>query len=125
MVSNVTSVTAAPARTSAPPVPRNNLGSSASVPAGKDAAAAGKTLPQEAPPPPPVVDVERAVERLNELMSSTQRSLRFKVDEGSGRTIITVINETTKEIVRQIPSEEVLAVSQTLEELGSLIDARA
>jgi flagellar protein FlaG len=123
MVGNVTSVTAAPARTSAPPVPRNDSGSGAA--AGKEAAAGGKDLPQAAPPPPPVVDVDRAVERLNELMSNTQRMLRFRVDEGSGRTIITVINETTKEIVRQIPAEEVLAVSQTLEELGSLIDARA
>jgi flagellar protein FlaG len=81
-------------------------------------------LPQEAPPPPAVIDVRRAVARLNELMTSAQRSLRFQVDEGSGRTIITVINEKTKEIVRQIPPEEVLAVSRTLEELGSLIDAR-
>jgi flagellar protein FlaG len=57
-------------------------------------------------------------------MTSTQRSLRFQVDEGSGRTIITVINENTNEIVRQIPPEELLAVTRTLEALGSFIDAR-
>jgi flagellar protein FlaG len=98
--------------------------SGAAAPAGKEAAPNGRTLPQQAPPPPPVTDVKRAVERLNQLMTSNQRSLRFKVDEGSGRTIITVINADTKEIVRQIPPEEVLAVLRSLETLGSLIDAR-
>jgi len=123
-VSNVTPVTAAPAR--APSIRRADLpGSGAAAPAGKEAAPSGRDLPQHAPPPPPVIDVERAVKRLNELMTSTQRSLRFQVDEGSGRTIITVINENTKEIVRQIPPEEVLAVSRSLEQLGSLLDARA
>lgn len=120
---NSISVTAAPARTSAPGVPRNDAAQSAGATTGKYPVAGGKDLPAE-PPPQPVVDVAQAVERLNELMSSTQRSLRFKVDEGSGRTVITVIDEMTKEIVRQIPAEEVLAVSRSLEELGSLIDAR-
>jgi flagellar protein FlaG len=124
MVANAVSVTAAPARTSAPVVPRvDPVGSGSPEAAGKDAAAGGRTLPPD-PPQPPVVDVERAVERLNELMSSAQRSLRFRVDANSGRTVITVINETTQEIVRQIPSEEVLAVSRSLEDLGSLIDTR-
>ena len=124
-VSNVAPVAAAPARAPSPSIRRADLpGSGTAAPAGKEAAPSGRTLPQQAPPPPPVIDVERAVERLNELMTRTQRSLRFQVDEGSGRTIITVINEKTKEIVRQIPPEEVLAVSRSLETLGSLIDAR-
>jgi len=65
------------------------------------------------------------VERLNELMASRRRSLRFEVDQGSGRTVITVINESTKEIVRQIPPEELLQIAQNLESLGTRIDTRA
>lgn len=122
-VSNATALTAAPAR--APSPRRSDSQAAPAAPAGKEASPSGRVLPQQAPSQPPVVDVHRAVERLNEMMTRTQRSLRFQVDEGSGRTIITVINANTKEIVRQIPAEEVLAVSRTLEELGSLIDARA
>jgi flagellar protein FlaG len=119
MVGNLTSVTTAPARTSAPSVPRADLvRSGAPEPTGKNVAASGGTLP-----PMPVIDVSRAVERLNELMSGKQRSLRFQVDAGSGRTVITVINESTKEVIRQIPSEELLAIARNLEALGSLIDA--
>ena len=50
--------------------------------------------------------------RLNELMAERERSLRFRVDEASGRTVITVLDATTHEVVRQIPSEELLALAR-------------
>jgi len=69
-------------------------------------------------------DVERAVARLTELMSETQRSLHFQVDEISGRTVITVLDAETKEVVRQIPPPEFLAVVRHLERIGALLDIR-
>ena len=75
--------------------------------------------------PAVIESIERAVQHLNELMSDTQRSLRFQVDELSGRTVITVLDAETKEIVRQIPSPEWLAVVHRLEQAGSLIDERS
>ena len=89
--------------------------------AGKAAPATGRDLP---PPEPPVstTDVERAVQRLTELMSETQRSLRFQVDEISGRTVITVLDKETHEVVRQIPPPEFLAVVRHLERVGALLD---
>ena len=71
------------------------------------------------------MDVERAVQRLNELMNDSQRSLRFQVDEISGRTVITVLDAVTNEVVRQIPSPEWLEVVRRLEQVGALIDARS
>ncbi len=129
MVGNLSSVTAAPARTSAPPQPRSGEPVASSGMAlqssGNVSAPSGESLPAPAPapasPPPPVVDVAKAAERLNELMSNRQRALRFQVDQGSGRTVITVINEATKEIIRQIPPEELLQLQQNLEQLGSMI----
>jgi flagellar protein FlaG len=55
-------------------------------------------------------------------MSETRRSLRFQIDELSGRTVITVLDETTHEVVRQIPSPELLAVMRHLEGVGMLLD---
>jgi flagellar protein FlaG len=106
--------------TSAPSVSRVDS-PQAPPPSGKDVAPSGESLPL-APPTPPAADVAQAVERLNEIMSTKQRSLRFQIDESSGRTVITVINKSTLEIVRQIPSEELLAVAQQLEDFGTLID---
>jgi flagellar protein FlaG len=77
------------------------------------------------PPEPETLDVAKAVERLNELSQSARRNLHFRVDEQSGRTVITVVNTATAEIVRQIPAEEVLAVARAFEAAGGLLDAIA
>lgn len=119
---NANAVTAAPARTPAPTVQKPALPlSSNGEPAGKSSPVVGRELP---PPEPPVsaAEVERAVQRLNDLMSETQRSLRFQIDELSGRTVITVLDATTKEVVRQIPSPEHLAILRHLESVGALLD---
>jgi hypothetical protein len=121
MVGSVAPATTAPAKTSAAKAVRSDPIDSGVAANGNNVAASGRNLPP-APPPPPVVDVERAVARLNEIVSGTRRSLRFQVDEGSGRTVITVINEATQEIVRQIPPEELLALERSIESLGSLLD---
>jgi flagellar protein FlaG len=123
MVGNASSVTTAPARTPAPKVQDNaGPGGMNRAPAGKTVAPSGVNLPP-AEPPVSSADVERAVQHLRELIGETQRSLRFQVDELSGRTVITVLDETTKEIVRQIPAPEVLAVAEQLRRIGTLIDA--
>jgi len=112
--------------TPAPTVQKPAIAASPSLisgPDGKPSPVAGENLP---PPEPPVsrADVERAVQRLTELVSETQRSLRFQVDELSGRTVITVLDATTHEVVRQIPAPELLAVMRHLERVGALLDAR-
>ena len=124
MAGNSNPVTAAPARAPVPAATYARAQAGASVPvSGNDPHPAGQTLPV-AELAEIAVNVERAVQRLNELMSETQRSLRFQVDELSGRTVITVLDANTKEIVRQIPSPEWLEVVRRLEQAGTLIDER-
>jgi FlaG protein len=113
---------AALTRTPAPD-PRGSGNGGTAPSSGNTAAHSGKSLPVPSPPPP-VVDVAKAVERLNELMASHQRSLRFSIDASSGRTVITVINDATNEVVRQIPAAELLQIAHNLVDLGSLIDTR-
>jgi flagellar protein FlaG len=118
MVDDITTVIAAPARTPAHTVPKPTVPAD-SVLGGKDRSAIGQDLP--APAAVAAEDVERAVRRLNEMMAKSQRSLRFQFDELSGRTIITVLDEVTKEVVRQIPPPELLAVMRRLEEQSGLL----
>jgi flagellar protein FlaG len=59
-------------------------------------------------------DIKRAVEQINALAEQNARSLDFQIDEGSGRTVITVRNALTNEIIRQIPPKELLLVAQSL-----------
>jgi flagellar protein FlaG len=126
MAGDFAAITAALTRTPTPDS-RGRPAAGAGLPGGNLAAPSGETLPVSSPPPPPpppVVDVERAVERLNQLMTSHQCSLRFEIDASSGRTVITVINDATKEVIRQIPSPELLQIARNLDDLGSLVDAR-
>jgi len=122
MVGDIAAIAAALTRTPAPDS-GSRPQSAAALPSGNSAAQSGQSLPAFSPPPP-IVDVAKTVERLNQLMSSHQRSLRFAIDQSSGRTVITVINDETNEIVRQIPPPELLQIAHDLDQLGALIDTR-
>jgi flagellar protein FlaG len=64
-----------------------------------------------------------AAARLRELARESGRALQFRVDDYTGRTVITVTNESTGEVVRQIPAEEVLALARTFGGFGGLVDS--
>lgn len=69
-------------------------------------------------------NLEAAVDHLNRQLASTGRSLGFSIDTVMKTPIVTVRNSHTGEVVRQIPSEAVVKVAHTLEELkGLLYDA--
>jgi flagellar protein FlaG len=47
-------------------------------------------------------------------MQRMNRYLEFQVDEQSGRTVVTVKDRNTGEVIRQIPSEEILRLARNL-----------
>lgn len=127
MVANSTLVTTVPARTPVPPTAstaRSKAVPAANAAPGNNASASGQDLPVRRPAEMPAHDIEDIVRRLNELMAERERSLSFRVDEASGRTVITVLDATTHEVVRQIPSEEALVLARAVEKAGALLDAR-
>jgi flagellar protein FlaG len=66
-----------------------------------------------------VVDPARLDQAVQEITSFGQnlgRSLAIRVDERNGNFIVSVQNAMTDEVVRQIPSEEVLRISALIEE---------
>lgn len=58
------------------------------------------------------------VEELNQNAQSIRRSLRFDVDDDTGITVITVRDRETDEVIRQIPSEELLQLARYFAEAG-------
>ncbi len=71
-------------------------------------------------------DLEDAIESVNEHMRNLQRDIQFSVDDDSGRTIVKIIDTESEEIIRQIPSEEVLAIAKGLAEFkGMLLEESA
>jgi flagellar protein FlaG len=68
-----------------------------------------------------VGQLRAATEKMNQLMQSGNRSLRFQVDDSSDRVIIKVMDTETNEVVRQIPPEETLKFSEFLQGMVGLI----
>jgi len=89
----------------------------------------GKVLPpagKEAPPPPKPIDVQRAVEQIQTYLSSSQRSLQFRVTEDFGPPVMVVTNPETGEVIRQIPGEEVQKLAAAISQgNGRLLDTLA
>ena len=65
--------------------------------------------------------LQDAVSNINDYVQNIQRSLQFSIAEESGRTIITVVDSSTQEVIRQIPPEEVLSISERLVDGGGII----
>jgi len=88
---------------------------------GEELPHTGKSLPPEKEEKATPEKVSEAVGKLNEYVQAIRRELKFSIDEKSGRTVITVLDSETKEIIRQIPPEEVISLSQNLGTKDSVI----
>lgn len=62
--------------------------------------------------------VEKAVTDINEYVQTVSRDLQFSIEEELplGRAVIRVIDSETKELIREFPSEEVIAIAQRINE---------
>ena len=65
--------------------------------------------------------LKAAVQQIDSYIRNLGRSLAISVDEASGSYVVQVQNMETKEVVRQIPTEEVLKISQAIEERNSAL----
>lgn len=70
-------------------------------------------------------ELEQALDVVNQAVALDQRSLSFSIDDVSGRSVIKVVDFETDELIKQIPSEELLKVAQDIkrlqEEMGQSI----
>lgn len=70
--------------------------------------------------------IQKSVKQLNEFSRSQGRNLQFSVDKVSDLTVITVVNKETNEVIRQIPSEEVVRLARQMEfETSTILDVQA
>jgi flagellar protein FlaG len=66
-------------------------------------------------------ELESAVEQVQKFISTTTSDVQFSIEEKSGSTVVTVIDRASKEVIRQIPSKEMIAMSQALDRLQGLL----
>jgi len=60
---------------------------------------------------------DEVVNELNEAILGVRRELKFSIDKDSGRAIVQVLDSETGDMIRQLPSDELLAVSRHIQEV--------
>jgi flagellar protein FlaG len=60
--------------------------------------------------------LEEVVSNINSYVQNINRDLQFSVDETTERVVIKVLDSETEEVIREIPSEEALALAKFLTE---------
>jgi len=85
---------------------------------GKVLPALGKSLPETSSSEATPERVKEAISRIQSYLSASHRELQISVDDGSGRTVVRVVNPETQEVIRQIPTEEVLKLAASLSNSG-------
>ncbi len=92
----------------------------AAKPAGKAAPQDGKevlSVSIKAAPKVPEfekINLDQAIKELQDFVDGLGRSLSFRLDDSIDRSVITVRDTQTNQVVRQIPSEEVVAISRQI-----------
>jgi len=70
-------------------------------------------------------DLEDGIIKLNQTTRIFNRSIHFKIHEGSKRWLVQIINTDTDEVISEIPPEKVLDMVARLDQLvGLLVDER-
>jgi flagellar protein FlaG len=78
--------------------------------------------------PPSPAEVRKAVESANRTLTEKSSELSFQLDDDTGSVVVKLVDTKTKEVLRQIPSPEALAIAKALAEeqkRGALLQTNA
>jgi flagellar protein FlaG len=70
--------------------------------------------------------LQDAVQSANDAVQQMATNLKFETDQSTGKVVVRVIDSETQKVLRQMPSEEMLALSQSVTGMrGMMIHLKA
>ena len=77
--------------------------------------------------PPSIAQLQRLIISMNKAIQQSNSNLEFTIDKDSERILVKLIDTSTGDVIRQIPSDEVLAIAQSIEQMqqGLLLNKNA
>lgn len=66
-------------------------------------------------------ELDKAVKEIQNFIKDTNTSLDFHVDKDTDKLVVKVVDTSTKEVIKQIPSEDMLALAKALDKLKGLL----
>ena len=98
----------------------------------KVAAATNSEAPAEVPRQEPaarpvtIPKIESVTRQIDSFLRSINKSLQFRVDQATGEMIVTIRDDSTGEVIRQVPGEDALRIAQRIEDqLSAMLDEKA
>ena len=67
--------------------------------------------------------LEQTVQDLNSLVQNLQREVRFSLDDNSGEVVVKIVDRQTDDVIRQIPSEDVLQLREKLQQATGAVES--
>jgi flagellar protein FlaG len=83
---------------------------------------------KEATPAPPieVPKIESVTKQIDSFLRSMGRTISFRVDNASGRMVVSVLDANTGELIRQVPGEDAIKLAESIEaSMSMMVDERA
>jgi len=75
----------------------------------------------DAEPAPSVQAIKAAIMEANSALRAMNRGLEFELDPASGRLVTRLVDTTDHEVLRQIPSAEMLRIAEALDRVQGLL----
>lgn len=94
-----------------------NQGASPVRPISDDGPKVVATTPEQiTPQQPSPQQLNNAVAAINQAMRQSNQNLEFSMDSSTKRLVVRMVDTATGDVIRQIPSKEVLAIAQSIDE---------
>ncbi len=65
--------------------------------------------------------IKKTIEKLNEKMQLFDSSLRVEIDKDTGIQVVKIIDNETKQVIRQLPPETTLKIAKYIDEITGLL----
>lgn len=69
---------------------------------------------------PDRAQLEAATKSVREFVEAINNNLEFSVDHDTGQLVVKIVDRVTKEVIRQVPSQEMLALAKALDSIKGL-----
>lgn len=103
--------------------PRSNPGPAPEAVAKLPDTPVQSVQPKQKPAPQ---QLQQALEKLKQAITTKASALQFSLDETSGEPIARIVDSDTGELIRQIPSEELLEIAHAIDKMkGMLLKQKA
>jgi flagellar protein FlaG len=64
--------------------------------------------------------LEAATESVRSFVQPINSDIEFSVNDDTGQLVVKIIDRNTKEVIRQMPSDEMIAIARTLDSIKGL-----